>query len=629
MHNEICVSVRDQAGNTLPLQQVSIWSDVGGSTAATLYASASATTPTDNPTTTDGNGLLHVWTLEDELWYTTPLQGTPLRLPVLHRYENEEINVKDFGAMGDGVADDTAAFVAAIAAQRAISEANYGLYGMNVMCPAIRIPQGTYVVHTGELVIDYRNARIFGDGRENSVLMAPDGYDDGAMIELNGGVPFDADGFTGAENTWQGSRSQGWEFKDFSIIAIMADQWTRLTPRTGIGIYDVGVGNGTTWNIEIRGFEYGFASPYGHDFGYHYNLFLFWNDYNLYLGPGSEQCYFYGLNTGIGIENIVLEGVRNIGFYGVNITNSQISDIVLTGGALTTPTRMGATRPAKDACYAVSFHDVWHECSFSADFVTGWNELFDTQQFVSFEGDGWSHRNIVFFNSHISRVQLTGQDETDKSVIRMNDQTACAIYFITPHFIGMAGFECIVIGDPNPSYGVLVIERPLFESYVWPDDVDYWWKGASTTGVPLGFKVQGDGGVMSTMTDSAGQTSLEQPYMCRITKFGTGGSGWEIGTGMTTPAGIGFGWSNDYGANMTRGAAIDPLNSHLYLGDIEADTACKICFMDAEPTSGHWHVGDIIFHKDAAPSGYVGWICTTGGTGGAGAVFKTFGAISA
>jgi len=49
----------------------------------------------------------------------------------------------------------------------------------------------------------------------------------------------------------------------------------------------------------------------------------------------------------------------------------------------------------------------------------------------------------------------------------------------------------------------------------------------------------------------------------------------------------------------------------------------------AAPTSGHYHVGDVIFNTGAAPSGTVGWVCTTAGTAGAGAVFKTFGAISA
>lgn len=49
----------------------------------------------------------------------------------------------------------------------------------------------------------------------------------------------------------------------------------------------------------------------------------------------------------------------------------------------------------------------------------------------------------------------------------------------------------------------------------------------------------------------------------------------------------------------------------------------------AAPTTGVWLAGEIIWNISPAPSGFAGWICTTAGTVGAGAVFKTFGAISA
>lgn len=51
----------------------------------------------------------------------------------------------------------------------------------------------------------------------------------------------------------------------------------------------------------------------------------------------------------------------------------------------------------------------------------------------------------------------------------------------------------------------------------------------------------------------------------------------------------------------------------------------KIGFGAAAPNSGTWAKGDIVFNTGAAPSGQVGWVCTTAGTPG---TWKTFGVIA-
>jgi hypothetical protein len=46
----------------------------------------------------------------------------------------------------------------------------------------------------------------------------------------------------------------------------------------------------------------------------------------------------------------------------------------------------------------------------------------------------------------------------------------------------------------------------------------------------------------------------------------------------------------------------------------------------AAPTTNTYEQGDIFYNSAPAASGFIGWVCVTGGTPG---TWKTFGAISA
>lgn len=49
----------------------------------------------------------------------------------------------------------------------------------------------------------------------------------------------------------------------------------------------------------------------------------------------------------------------------------------------------------------------------------------------------------------------------------------------------------------------------------------------------------------------------------------------------------------------------------------------------AEPASGDWNLGDVIWKTNPSAGSSPGWVCTTGGTAGAGAVFKAMAAVAA
>ena len=77
----------------------------------------------------------------------------------------EIVSVKDFGAVGDGVADDTAAFTTALA----YCAANQSLYSTFRNGPCLFIPRGQYVL-TSSLTYSGGSISILGEGEFSSTL---------------------------------------------------------------------------------------------------------------------------------------------------------------------------------------------------------------------------------------------------------------------------------------------------------------------------------------------------------------------------------------------------------------------------------------------------------------------------
>jgi len=116
-------------------------------------------------------------------------------------------------------------------------------------------------------------------------------------------------------------------------------------------------------------------------------------------------------------------------------------------------------------------------------------------------------------------------------------------------------------------------------------------------------------------------------------------SGWHSITKTIVPRESG---TLDVGVSISGGSgAVDLLLARAWagLGDPE-DVRCVanvasidlggrvIAAADASPTDGTWHVGDIVLNNRVQPSGFVGWICVGGGTPGTWAQFGAIGAIS-
>lgn len=71
-------------------------------------------------------------------------------------------NVKDYGAVGDGTTDDTAAFTLAVAA-------------VNTAGGKLILPPGQYVVAAGTIDITYNGVQIIGASKGDAAYPTPTG----------------------------------------------------------------------------------------------------------------------------------------------------------------------------------------------------------------------------------------------------------------------------------------------------------------------------------------------------------------------------------------------------------------------------------------------------------------------
>ena len=79
--------------------------------------------------------------------------------------------------------------------------------------------------------------------------------------------------------------------------------------------------------------------------------------------------------------------------------------------------------------------------------------------------------------------------------------------------------------------------------------------------------------------------------------------------------------ANGFARNISNGAIGFPTG--FYLGDY--DEMRSRTLGTAAPVAGTWVQGDIVYNKLPTSGGYIGWVCTVGGTPG---TWKTYGLIS-
>jgi hypothetical protein len=120
----------------------------------------------------------------DSITYTQGATGSQQR--TVENKLQEFVSVKDFGAVGDGVTDDTAAIQAAIDA-------------CEVLKKPIFFPVGTYIITSG-LTVQQKEVHVIGEGSESTIL----------DFNVSSGVALDC-GYSGGGTFW------GWTIRDIQL----------------------------------------------------------------------------------------------------------------------------------------------------------------------------------------------------------------------------------------------------------------------------------------------------------------------------------------------------------------------------------------------------------------------------
>lgn len=424
------------------------------------------------------------------------------------------INVKVYGAVGDGTTDDTSAIQAAITA-------NPGT--------AILLPKGNYKVTStlhvaaqGCVMLGQLGRRYYHGGTEIRY------YGTGPCFEIgtDDGTAWDSLNYNGL---------QSHRFENFYVVHMAPH--TNLSMGGSFGQYKAGSYAFRDWrggglmmtNIGISNFEYG-TWGIGSDINTYINLVTYFCHYGMYMGPRTDQQSVRDLYAVYCDSAVVIDGAMGVRFDDAQIVNCG------TNTYYPVDIRKGSG--------SVSFNQGWFEASGG---YAG--------------GDG-----CAFFGIGVNNGGLAGGFTADTDAVLnvqihdpiiMNYASDQPTHF--KHFV-----------DLGKATGVRIINPIHPQHSGYPATIHF----DALVGVPAGmtFNAADAQGTIEGISSSA---TLAKIYE-------------NLGSG--TPSVV---------TTFNGGVA-------------------------SAPASGTWCTGQSVYNRTPTAGGYVGWVCTAGGTPG---TWKGYGVI--
>lgn len=586
---------RNEAGSLVPGASVFFSTNSAGTIPAALFTVTGGALA--NPVTADANGFVDACAVEPILYYSV---GGGIARPVSPVYAPlaNGFDVRDFGAKGDGVTDDTQAIQGAIDAAIAAGGTGHGgQFGDSTgwRTPAVYLPSGTYCVTN--LYVDNRSGTAFvGDGRRSTAI-----YAKGPGPALSFGT------FTTTPaHPWVGNASRA-EIRDLSFVDPDMNSWWAVGPtqhpswtggpQDAIGIQDNGSGHITVRDCDFFGLKYGFAAPYGGDFDELWSCNFGNCTTGVYLGTKSQQVNIYGGSMFLNGRGLVLDGAPQGNVWGTTFNEFQVRDVtVLPGGD---PNEFGVTGLALQAEFSWVLQGCWFETG--AGWNTGWEPLEHVK--IGAVGTGRTMRGIRLDAVNLVSGTAGMGDTTSHYFLNVESGTDIELSRVT---VGGAYIDALVT-SPSGNFARIWVsdfnmvdgftEVPVFAPWVNGQGyLDKWRSG----GVPtihynvspaiLG-EVRSAGGRMRVLHEDTGVFAVHE---------------WLSGA-----------WRQRF--------RVDLNNSRLYLGDL-GSSDWSMGRGSGAPSTGSWRRGDIFWNTGATAGGSAGWVCVVAGTPG---TWKTFGVIEA
>lgn len=503
----------------------------------------------------------------------------------------QTVSVKDFGAVGDGVSDDTAAIQYAL-------NSGYGIYfpkGTYIITSQITIPSNSNITGEGPLSVIKRGASTTAPANNSFIIntnWAASGYSGDINITISD-IAFDGNK---ANNTAWCNGLYIRASKQIYLNNVYAYNWGQSSP--------VGNGTGLVFSAVDIG-EMNDCKAYSNDGD---GMLLFSACLNVKL---SGHAWY---NGGIGFE---LEG--RVGTDYTNYRNSNVlvsncistynndhgflidwSDDIVMSNCVSDYNQhngveiLGCNRVVIDACaitnngagaaWAAALYvtsETYGATNASNSYITISNNVIDENN-KDILIDTADH--VLIINNQIKHITTSTE-----AIYLRSDVTGATYTTIAGNMFNIAG-TCV----RNDGQNYMTVESNDFygsQGVLFPTAATY-------TGINvLNNRIHTTTGIKFFPSVVLSNSKIQNNQFISCTNDITGDSGSYTVLSST------FVSDNVYGSGVT------------YVNSV-----------GALPTTGTWKVGDSIYNATPTAGGSIGWVCVTAGTPG---TWKTFGAISA
>lgn len=564
------------------------------------------------------------------------------------------VSVKDFGAVGDGVTDDTAAIQAAIEASKPATAA-YNLINPATGTKRIYVPSGVYLISSPLSLYSFQE--FVGDG-PGTLLKASGGFSGTALVLLKGGG-------AGPTTYFQGAGVSNLSFMASvaairqSATVVLNSLFSNLTLTTTYGFI---LDSYTQACVINRVYSGGSIDQIVFLKG-NWNLI---EDIDKEHGTGSTtEAYVEIANHGVFpsssdgnmLRRILIEGTGSVNKSAIKLNGTSNTTLYDFWGELTTNNGYqldiiesqevnlkGTLRLGEAATGKIKLSN---KSYVSLDFLSSNAENVPFYSFL--DVDSTSYINIEKVYSRVSADRLRLDKLANIKVLEFIDATlfrtpvaGMSAYsapqylnaqnlLINPSFeAGRHGWNFYGAGSPVPTteeYIASEVAPGLMGHFIWSGGGSFQFVqnitlSAAQVGKPMTISAL----VKITGTSPAKIVPVVAGLYSTTSYQASPGSGWQVMTMTAYPTASG---SQPFGfyflaLNTTAEVWVDEVS--VSFGELAPINAAKFGSLElngktfttlsAAPTTGTWKVGDHVFNSAPAVGSPKGWICTVAGTPG-------------